>query len=121
MAKLKGIQVCVFHSIHQMNSSLTSFVAGFGRRWYLLSSPSLPLTYMNNVPVLIDHDVSIMPVLDLQNVADQGVRRHALDEVCTGLKWDITKNFLLVYRNMATLGTLIASVLLSSAKYFFPK
>lgn len=36
----------------------------------------------------IYHDVSVVSILDLQNVASNRVRRHRLDEVETGpLKW----------------------------------
>ena len=42
-------------------------------------------TNVDDVAVLVDHDVAIVPVFDLEDVADQGVGRHALDEVGTGL------------------------------------
>ena len=41
---------------------------------------------MNDVSVLVDHNVAIVSILDLQNVADQRVGSHALDEVGTSLK-----------------------------------
>lgn len=46
---------------------------------------------MYYVSFLVDHDVAIMPVLDLQDVTDQGVGGHALDEVSTGLGGKIRK------------------------------
>ena len=42
-------------------------------------------TYVDDVAILVDHDVPVVPVLHLQDVADQRVGRHALDEVGTGL------------------------------------
>jgi hypothetical protein len=35
---------------------------------------------MHNVSVLVDHDVAVMPVLDLEEEAEHGVRRHRGDE-----------------------------------------
>ena len=39
------------------------------------------LTDVYNVPIAIDHDITIMPVFYLQNVTGNGIRRHGLDEV----------------------------------------
>ena len=51
-----------------------------------LSQPlAVPLTNVDDVAVPIYHDVAVVSVLDLQDVADQGIGRHALDEVSTGL------------------------------------
>jgi len=38
------------------------------------------LTNMHNVSVLVDHDVAVVPVLDLEQEAEHGVRRHRGDE-----------------------------------------
>ena len=40
---------------------------------------------MYDVSLLVDHDVAIVPVLDLKQVAHQGVGSHTLDEVSTSL------------------------------------
>lgn len=55
--------------------------------------PSIPnkriqtrfLTYMDDMPIAIDHDVAVMPILDLQDVASHRISRHRLDEVETSL------------------------------------
>jgi hypothetical protein len=36
---------------------------------------------MYDMPIRIDHDIPIMSILDLQNIASDRVRRHRLDEV----------------------------------------
>ena len=41
---------------------------------------------MYDVSLLVDHDVAIVPVLDLKQVAHQGVGSHTLDEVSTSLQ-----------------------------------
>ena len=41
---------------------------------------------MYDVSILVDHDVAIMSVLDLEEIADQRVGCHALDEVGTSLR-----------------------------------
>ena len=41
---------------------------------------------MDDVPILIDHNIPVMPVLHLQDIADEGVGGHALDEVSTSLQ-----------------------------------
>ncbi len=41
---------------------------------------------MNDVSVLVEHDVAIVPVLNLKKVADQAVGGHADDKVSTRLK-----------------------------------
>jgi len=41
---------------------------------------------MYDVSLLVDHDVAIVPVFDLEDVADQRVGCHALDEIGTGLE-----------------------------------
>ena len=40
---------------------------------------------MYDVSLLVDHDVAVVPVLDLKQVAHQGVGGHTLDEVSTSL------------------------------------
>jgi hypothetical protein len=40
---------------------------------------------MNNVPFGVNHDVSVMPVLDLEDVARDRVGCHGLDEIEPGL------------------------------------
>lgn len=39
---------------------------------------------MYNVTMAVNHDVSIVPVLDLQDVARHRVRRHGFDKVQAG-------------------------------------
>ena len=36
---------------------------------------------MNDVTISIDHDVSVMSILDLKNVTSDGISSHGLDEV----------------------------------------
>ena len=44
---------------------------------------------MNDMTVSVNHNVSVMPVLYLQDVAGHGVSRHRLDKVESSfLKWD---------------------------------
>lgn len=40
---------------------------------------------MNNVALPVDHDVPVMTILDLQDVASEGIRSHGLNEVQAGL------------------------------------
>ena len=40
---------------------------------------------MDDVPLLVHHDIPVVPVLDLQQVAYQRVGGHALDEVGSSL------------------------------------
>lgn len=40
---------------------------------------------MNNVALPVNHDVPVVTILDLQDVASEGVRSHGLDEVQAGL------------------------------------
>ena len=47
--------------------------------------PSSTLTDMYNMAFAVNHDVSIVSVLDLENVAHDRVRRHRLYEVKTSL------------------------------------
>jgi len=39
---------------------------------------------VDDVPFPIDHDIPVMPILDLQDVASHRVRRHGLDKVQSG-------------------------------------
>ena len=41
---------------------------------------------MYDVPLFVDHDVAVVPVFDLEDVTDQRVGRHALNEVGLGLE-----------------------------------
>ncbi len=41
---------------------------------------------MNDVSVLVEHNVSVVSVLNLKKVADQAVGRHADDKISTCLK-----------------------------------
>ena len=36
------------------------------------------------MPFSVNHDIAVMPVLDLQDVAHHGIGRHRLDEVQAG-------------------------------------
>ena len=55
----------------------------------MILSPLVKPTYVYDVPFGIDHDVTIVSVLDLQNIARHRVRCHGLDEVKTSsLKGD---------------------------------
>jgi hypothetical protein len=40
-----------------------------------------PLTDMHDMPLPIDHDITIMAIFDLQDIASHAVRRHRPDEV----------------------------------------
>jgi len=40
---------------------------------------------MNNMTLSVNHDISVMPVLDLEDVASDRVRSHRLNEVQPGL------------------------------------
>ncbi len=41
---------------------------------------------MNDVSVLVEHDVSIVSVLNLEKIADQAVGGHADDKISTRLQ-----------------------------------
>ena len=42
-------------------------------------------TYVNYVALPVDHNVSVMPVFDLEDVASDRVRSHRLNKVQPGL------------------------------------
>lgn len=55
----------------------------------MILAPHVKPTYMYDVSFSIDHDVTIVTVLDLQDITRHRVRRHRLDEVKTSsLKGD---------------------------------
>ena len=54
-------------------------------RFFTQDDPSSTLTDMYNMAFAVNHDVSIVSVLDLENVAHDRVRRHRLYEVKTSL------------------------------------
>lgn len=43
------------------------------------------LTDVDNVSISIDHNIAVMPVLDLKNITGNGIRRHGLDEIQASL------------------------------------
>lgn len=40
-------------------------------------------TYVYDVPILVDHDVAIVTILDLQQIPYKRIGRHGLDEIRT--------------------------------------
>ena len=63
------------------------------------------LTNVYDVTSLIDHDVAIVSVLDLQQVADKGVGSHASDKTAASLQKE--KNFSWLHSAHRTLLSLI--------------
>lgn len=39
------------------------------------------LTYVYNVAILVDHNVTIMPILDLQQITDEGIGSHRFNKI----------------------------------------
>ena len=39
------------------------------------------LTDVHDMAITIDHDVAVVPILDLENIASHGVCSHGLDEI----------------------------------------
>ena len=46
----------------------------------------IALTNVNDVAMFVNHDVTIVPILDLQQVADKRVGSHTPDEVAASLR-----------------------------------
>lgn len=53
---------------------------------YTQSSSDAMLTNVYDMTSFIDHDVAIVSVLDLQQVADEGVGSHAPDKTAASLQ-----------------------------------
>lgn len=52
---------------------------------FIYMGEGMTLTNMYDVSMFVHHDVSIVSVLDLKKVANEGVGCHAADEVTTSL------------------------------------
>lgn len=44
------------------------------------------LTYVNNMSLIVDHNVSIVSVLDLQQISDHRVGGHRFDEIVASIE-----------------------------------
>lgn len=42
---------------------------------------SIDFTNVNDVPIFVNHNVAIVPVLDLQQIANDGIGGHGFDEI----------------------------------------
>lgn len=51
-----------------------------------MDSPPRPPTDVDEVPLLVQHDVAVVPVFDLQQEQEEAVGRHAADEVVPRLR-----------------------------------
>lgn len=48
------------------------------------------LTNMNEMPLFVQHDVTVVPIFNLEQEQQKAVRSHAADEIVAGLQsWDI--------------------------------